>query len=245
MALTLEGIFLAVLVAPFVAAFLYVATTLLALPLTGESIFRFTDRVLVDAILALIPMKPGQRFYDLGCGDGRMLVAANHMYGVHGVGYEVNLFAYLCACFRVWRLRRSLDIRLGNFMHADLSDADVVYCYQASGAIQQLRNKLERELRPGTIVISNTYTIERWLTPKIVTLNSGVHTWNIYIYTVPSKQPVTCQARGTLPSQTAPLSRETGGTLHHTGGPVIQRRSCVSRGMNHEGKKEGRGNRQQ
>lgn len=180
-----EILLLIVLATPLLAVIFYVAATVLVLPLTGESIFRFTDGVLVDEILALVPMRPGQRFYDLGCGDGRMMIAASQKYGVRAVGYEVNICAYLNARLNLWWHGSSAEVRFRNFMQVDLSDADIIYCYQASGAIQQLRDKFERELRPGTTVISNTYTIERWLTPTVVTLAHGITVRNIYLYVIP------------------------------------------------------------
>ncbi|MEE9539038.1 MAG: hypothetical protein V3W10_06870 [candidate division NC10 bacterium] len=179
-------ILIAVFATPLVVVLFYVTATVLVLPLTGESIFRFTDRALVDEILALVPMRPGQRFYDLGCGEGRVLIDARRKYGVHAIGYEVNVCAYLYARLNIWWHGGGAEVRFQNFMHVDLSDADVIYCYQASGAIQQLRDKFNRELRPGTIVISNTYTIERWLTPSVVTLGHGITVRNIYLYEVPA-----------------------------------------------------------
>ncbi len=193
------GTVVAILAAPLVVVLFYVGATLVVLPLTGESIFRFTDRALVDEILALVPMRPGQRFYDLGCGEGRMLIAARRKYGVHVVGYEVNPFAYFHARLNIWWHGGGAEVRFRNFMHVDLSDADVIYCYQASGAIQQLRDKFNRELRPGTIVISNTYTIERWLTPTVVTLAHGIITRNIYLYQVPSSHPSSPATPGPTP----------------------------------------------
>jgi SAM-dependent methyltransferase len=203
------GTVLAILAAPLIAVLFYVGATLIVLPLTGESIFRFTDRVLLDEILALVPMRPGQRFYDLGCGEGRVLIAARQKYGVHAVGYEVNICAYLYARLNTWWHGSGVEVRFRNFMHADLSDADVIYCYQASGAIQQLRDKFTRELKPGTIVISNTYTIERWLTPAVVTLGDGIITRNIYLYQVPSTDSSSRSAAAGTPFEiTAPMPRE-------------------------------------
>ncbi len=195
---------------PLIAVILYVASILLVLPVTGESIFRFTDRALVDDILALVPMRPGQRFYDLGCGEGRVLIAARQQYGVDAIGYEINVFAYLYARLNNWWHGAGATIRLGNFMHVDLSDADVIYCYQAAGAIQQLKEKFTRELRPGTIVISNTYTIERWLTPRVVTLVHGIIVRNIYLYEVPSAYACTPATTIATPLGTAttPMQRE-------------------------------------
>lgn len=185
----IAGTLVAIMAAPVIAILFYVAATLFVLPLTGESIFRFTDRPLVEAILALVPMRPEQRFYDLGCGDGRMLIAARQKYGVDAIGHEVNICAYLYARLNNWWHGGGATIRFGNFMHTDLSDADVIYCYQASEAIQQLREKFNRELRPGTIVISNTYTIERWLTPRVITLDYSIYRHNIYLYEVGPLQP--------------------------------------------------------
>ena len=203
------GTVLAILAAPLIAVIFYVGATLIVLPLTGESIFRFTDRVLLDEILALVPMRPGQRFYDLGCGEGRVLIAARQKYGVQAVGYEVNVCAYLYARLNNWWHGSGVKIRFRNFMHADLSDADVIYCYQASGAIQQLRDKFNRELKPGTIVISNTYTIERWLTPTVVTLGDGIITRNVYLYHVPSADSSSrSAAAGTPFEMTVPMPRE-------------------------------------
>ena len=194
-----EIMLIAVFATPLVVVLFYVGATLVVLPLTGESIFRFTDRALVDEILALVPMRPGQRFYDLGCGEGRMLIAARRKYGVHVVGYEVNPFAYFHARLNIWWHGGGAEVRFLNFMHVDLSDADVIYCYQASGAIQQLRDKFNRELRPGTIVISNTYTIERWLTPTVVTLAHGIITRNIYLYQVPSSDSISPSTAAATP----------------------------------------------
>ncbi|MFQ5804728.1 MAG: SAM-dependent methyltransferase [Candidatus Methylomirabilales bacterium] len=222
-----ELILLALLATPLVGVLFYIGATLLVLPVTGESIFRFTDRPLVEAILALVPMRPGQRFYDLGCGDGRMLITAKQRYGVHAVGYEVNLFAYLYARLNVWWHRAGAEVRFRNFMCADLSDADVIYCYQASGAIQQLRDKFQRELRPGTIVISNTYTIERWLTPAVVTLGDGIHTRNIYLYVVSHRG---CQIPSAMQSQLAQMSWGEDGSSEPTGGQVHAARSLFPGG---------------
>lgn len=204
------GTLLVIMAVPLVAVLLYVVSLVFVLPVTGESIFRFTDRALVDDILALVPMRPGQRFYDLGCGEGRVLVAAWKKYGVTAIGYEINVFAYLYARLNNWWNGAAAAIRFGNFMHADLSDADVIYCYQASGAIQQLRDKFNRELRPGTIVISNTYTIERWLTPTVITLAHGIIIRNIYLYQVPSPNASGPSTTPATPFGTTatPMSRE-------------------------------------
>lgn len=128
-----------------------------------------------------------------------MLIAARRKYSVHAIGYEVNVCAYLYARLNIWWHGGGAEVRFQNFMHEDISNADVIYLYQASGAIQQLRDKFKRELRPGTIVISNTYTIERWLTPSVVTLGHGITVRNIYLYEVPG-----LHATGP-PSPAAPL----------------------------------------
>ena len=88
--------------------FAYIFCTVLVLPFTRGALFVPTSRVRVRAILDAVPMTENQLLVDLGCGDGRMLREAELRYGVRGIGYELNPFAYLKArlnCFVCKRLQ--------------------------------------------------------------------------------------------------------------------------------------------
>jgi predicted RNA methylase len=98
--------------------------------------------------------------YDLGCGDGRTIVTAARRYGARAVGIEIDPLRYLwCqALITVLGLRGRVRIVYGNFFKQDLSDASVVTCYLLQDTNNKLEGKLKRELRPGTRVVSNTFT---------------------------------------------------------------------------------------
>jgi predicted RNA methylase len=114
----------------------------------------------VRRMLAMAEVGPGDTVYDLGCGDGRMIVTAVRHYGSRAVGIEIDPLRYLwCqAMITVLGLRDRIRIIYGDFFQQDLGDADVVTCYLLPSTNRRLEGKLKRELRPGTRVISNDFT---------------------------------------------------------------------------------------
>ena len=83
-----------------------------------------------ERFLRLAGIKPGQKVYDLGCGDGRMLLSAARA-GAIAAGYEVSLLFYFITYFKILRagLRQNCRVSLRDFWRADLSDADIVYFF--------------------------------------------------------------------------------------------------------------------
>ena len=115
-----------------------------------------TPREAARIMLTMTKAGPGTTVYDLGSGDGRLLIMAVRDFGARAVGIEINplrwlLGQVLITCYRV---RGRVEIRLGSFFDLDLSEADIVTCYLAPEAIRKLTAKLNRELRPGARVIS-------------------------------------------------------------------------------------------
>ncbi len=91
--------------------------------------------------LDLLNLKSGQVFVDLGCGDGRLLkIAASR--GLVAIGYELNPFLAAYAWLRTRRYGRRVRVRWGNFLRADLSDADGVFVF----LIGHWMNRLDRLL---------------------------------------------------------------------------------------------------
>jgi SAM-dependent methyltransferase len=114
--------------------------------------------------LELAALKPGEIFYDLGCGDGRVLIAAARHYGAKVIGIEISPLHCLVAWIRT-RLAgvgKLSTIRWGNFYRADLRDADVVYQYGHSHFAMRLKQQLERQLRDGARVVSIMVDIPGW-----------------------------------------------------------------------------------
>ena len=143
----------------------------------------------VEKMLEVANLKPGEVIYDLGCGDGRILIAAASRYKAKGVGIEISEHLARTAAERVKKagLQGQVKIIHGDFMKTDLSDANVVTLYLATAANDMLRPNLERYLKPSTRVVSYDYPIPGWKpieTSETEGRSNSVHT--IYLYQVPA-----------------------------------------------------------
>jgi 16S rRNA A1518/A1519 N6-dimethyltransferase RsmA/KsgA/DIM1 with predicted DNA glycosylase/AP lyase activity len=119
-----------------------------------------TSMKMVHKMLAMAEVGPDDLVYDLGCGDGRMIVTAARRYGSRAVGIEIDPLRYLWCqiLISVFGLRDRVKIVYGNFFKQDLSEADVVTCYLIQSTNIKLEKKLKQELRPGTRVVSNRFS---------------------------------------------------------------------------------------
>jgi predicted RNA methylase len=108
----------------------------------------------------MVDVGPGDVVYDLGCGDGRVIVTAARRFGARAVGIEIDPLRYLWSQMLVTLLglRDRVQVVYGDFFAQDLSEADVVTCYLMQNTNERLVEKLRRELRPGSRVVSNTFT---------------------------------------------------------------------------------------
>jgi predicted RNA methylase len=115
---------------------------------------------MVHKMLAMAEVGPDDLVYDLGCGDGRMIITAARRYGAKAVGVEIDPLRYLWCqmLISVLGLRDRVKIVYGNLYTQDLSGADVVTCYLLQATNLKLEKKLKRELRPGTRVVSNRFS---------------------------------------------------------------------------------------
>lgn len=106
----------------------------------------------------------GDVVVDLGAGDGRVLVAAARIPGVRAVGIEVDPLRYFLCNLRLklHGLGDRASVRKENFFRTDLSDADVVTFYLSQAAADRLGDKLEKELKAGSRVVSYRRPIPGW-----------------------------------------------------------------------------------
>jgi SAM-dependent methyltransferase len=142
----------------------------------------------VDRMLQMANLKPGETLYDLGCGDGRILIAAATRYKVKAIGIEISEHMARKAAEQAKKagVQDRVTIVHGDFMRTDLSHADVVTLYLATTANGTLRPALERSLRPNSRVISYDYPIPGWRAINTSETNGrtgDVHV--IYQYEVP------------------------------------------------------------
>jgi SAM-dependent methyltransferase len=108
--------------------------------------------------------------YDLGSGDGRILMRAAQWYGARGVGIELDprLVGLASDIAREGGVSDRVRFIEGDLFQVDLSPATVVTLYLSVGINRQLQPKLMRELRPGARVVSNTFEIGDWPPDEIV-----------------------------------------------------------------------------
>lgn len=117
----------------------------------------------VERLLSLAEVKAGDVVYDLGAGDGRIVLAAAKR-GAQATGFEIAFLPYLVARIRILcsPYRRQAKMVAQDFFHADLSPADVIVCFLTPRAMGKLGEKFRRELRPGTRIVSYAFAIPGW-----------------------------------------------------------------------------------
>jgi SAM-dependent methyltransferase len=140
----------------------------------------------VDRMLEMANMKAGETLFDLGCGDGRILIAATQKYPVKAVGVEISpkLVSKASTSIQKAGLESKARVVQGDLLTADFSSADVVTLYLATSLNEQLRPRLEKLLKPGSRVVSHDYPVPGWK-PSKVDKTDGPHGYLIYLYDMP------------------------------------------------------------
>ncbi len=153
----------------FIAQFLLLVTVVgyavwlmfLLLPaFTQGAPYVATTHSRVAVMVRLAKLAPGELAYDLGSGDGRLLVAAAKV-GAHSQGYEVNLPLVLATYLAAYRagVGKLVTVRWGSFWRQNISQADVVFVYGLSTIMPKLAQKFRQELAPGTRIISAAFEL--------------------------------------------------------------------------------------
>jgi SAM-dependent methyltransferase len=139
-----------------------------------------TPMRIVREMLDMAELKKGEKLYDLGCGDGRIIVTAARQYGAYAVGVELDPIRYAITKLRTRRLKNA-EVRRENFFSTDLSDADVVTLFLYQSVNNRLREKLFSELKDGARVVTYIWTFDRWEAEKADRKN------RVYLYRVSKK----------------------------------------------------------
>jgi tRNA A58 N-methylase Trm61 len=148
--------------------------------------------IVVQRMLSLANLKPGELVYDLGAGDGRILSTAVQRFGAKAFGVELHATRYAEILNRLSKERIGDSVRVvrGDFSDVSLEDADVVTLYLLTSVNSSIRPKLERELRPGSRVISHDFPIRGWTPTHVETVKDKYNTHEIFVYRIPdSLQP--------------------------------------------------------
>lgn len=117
----------------------------------------------VREMVSLAELKPGDRFVDLGSGDGRLVIAAAHA-GAFAVGYEVNPYLWAFSWWKIFRAGQlgRAKVYLNCFWGVQFSDYDVVTLFFIKNLMPRMEKKLRTELRPGARVISAIFQFPTW-----------------------------------------------------------------------------------
>jgi precorrin-6B methylase 2 len=123
-----------------------------------------TREARIRKALQLAQLRPGETLYDLGAGDGRVLLMAAQEFSAQAVGIEIGPVQWGLGWLRVCLSGSKQRVRMrgGNFYKADVSTADVVFVYLTSAQTSRLAKKLAQELRPGTRVVSIAADFPHW-----------------------------------------------------------------------------------
>jgi SAM-dependent methyltransferase len=119
-----------------------------------------TQKKDLKRILLLADLKPGQVFYDLGCGDGRVVFYLGKNSAAKIIGIELSwLLFFFCKIKHIFYPLKNIFFQRKNLFKEDFSSADVIYVFGLPKTIRKkLTSKLKRELRPGTRIISYVFS---------------------------------------------------------------------------------------
>jgi SAM-dependent methyltransferase len=144
-----------------------------------------TSEAVVEEMLELAGVGPGDVVYDLGCGDGRIVIAAAKKHGARGVGIDIDpkRIAEARQNARKEGVAGKVEFRENDLFQADIGDATVVTLYLLSSVNLKLRPKLLKELKPGTRIVSHAFDMGDWQPAE--TRQVGATT--IYYWIVPKR----------------------------------------------------------
>jgi hypothetical protein len=128
-----------------------------------------TSKKLVKKMLEFAEIGPNDVLYDLGSGDGRIITEAVKSYDAKAVGIEADPIRVLWSrmFLFLYRIRDRSKIKWGNFFNVDIIDATAVTVFLGSRANEKLKEKLVKELKPGTPIVSYIWTFHDWKPVKV------------------------------------------------------------------------------
>lgn len=150
-----------------------------------------TPQPVVDEMLQLANVKKGDFIYDLGSGDGRIVVTSAQKYGTRGIGIDINPE-------RIEEARENakkagvtdlVEFRQQDLFKTDLSKASVVTLYLLPDVNTKLRPQLLKQLKPGTRIVSHDFDMGEWKPDRVEQVQGPNREHTLYLWTVPEEIP--------------------------------------------------------
>jgi len=141
----------------------------------------------VDRMLSLAKVTPSDVVYDLGCGDGRIVIAAAQKFGARGVGIDIDrgLIAKAEAAARAAGVSDRVTFEVQDATTVDVSRATVVTLYLLAASNLKLRPNLTKQLRPGSRIVSHNYPMGDWEPDRVDTfVDAKGTTRTLFLWTI-------------------------------------------------------------
>jgi SAM-dependent methyltransferase len=171
-------------------AFLALTLLLFSVACEAQKEVRYdpTPYPVVRAMLQLAKVGPNDVIYDLGSGDGRIVITAAREFGARGVGVDIDpaLIAQARANARAAGVEDKVRFIEGNMYDADVREASVVSVFLHPEPNMKLRPKLLSQLKPGSRIVSYIWDMGDW--KPDAEQSAGVRDYNIYLWRVPAEQ---------------------------------------------------------
>lgn len=148
-----------------------VFTALLAAQQEGEKLAPYypTPETIVERMLQLAELKPGEKMFDLGSGDGRIVIMAAQKFGADATGVEIDrdLWKQSMDRIKALGLEKRARIILGDIMKQDYSSADVITVYLLPSSNDKIRPLLEKQLKKGARIVAHDFEFSGWTPVKV------------------------------------------------------------------------------
>jgi len=146
-----------------------------------------TPTAVVAAMLRLADVRAGDVVYDLGSGDGRVIIAAARDFGARGVGIELEprLVEESRALAQRAGVADRAEFRQQDIFVTDVSPASVVALYLSPALNERLRPRLTSQLRPGSRIVSHDFLMGDWAPARTITIAGPDRTHTLHLWIVP------------------------------------------------------------
>lgn len=147
-----------------------------------------TPYEVIEEMLRMAEVKKGDILYDLGCGDGRIVIEAAQKFGARGVGIDIDPERIQESKENAAKagVNKLVEFHQQDLFEADFHEASVVTLYLLSSINLKLRPKLLRELKPGSRVVSHDFSMENWKPDKSSEVYASGRSHSVYLWIIPA-----------------------------------------------------------
>jgi 23S rRNA G2445 N2-methylase RlmL len=151
-----------------------------------DVIFVPTPNEVVDKMLEMAKVTPKDVVYDLGCGDGRIVITAAQKFGARAVGVDIDPRRIQEATANANAAKVTDKVRFieGDLFESDISEASVVTLYLLTRLNDKLKPKLLKDLKPGTRVVSHAFDMGDWKPEQTASVNAST----VYLWRIPERK---------------------------------------------------------